>query len=78
MEASHVRSFLNQHCRFKLRSGKIVYGVIWAEPSGQGKEYYFSTVSEHQRLNARKDFRGISEQHRVNLEDIIMAERISG
>ena len=29
MELARIRPFAHKHCRFKLRNGKEVYGVIW-------------------------------------------------
>lgn len=57
MEFSHLRQFAHKHCRFKLRSGKEVYGVVWEVEStdrhGQGqdtKHLFFASVRDYERL----------------------------
>lgn len=61
MDVSHIRNFTNKHCRFKLRSGKEVFGVIWEVESaeqradaknGQSapKRLYFASVRDYERL----------------------------
>jgi hypothetical protein len=60
MDLAHIRPFTHKHCRFKLRSGKEIYGVIWEvetaeqrlnEPSGEiGRRLYFASVRDYERL----------------------------
>ncbi len=78
MEKTHLRSYLNQHCRFRLKSGKEVYGVIWEVSNGDKTEYYFSTVNEHNLMIRNADFRGISSSAKVDLNDIVAAEKLVG
>ena len=78
MEKTHLRSYLNQHCRFRLKSGKEVYGVIWEVSNGDKTEYYFSTLNEHNIMIRKADFRGISSSARVDLNDIVAAEKLVG
>lgn len=57
MDLTHIRDFTHKHCRFKLRSGKEVYGVVWevesTDRSGQGqdtKRLFFASVRDYERL----------------------------
>jgi hypothetical protein len=57
MDLSHIRDLANKHCRFKLRSGKEVYGVVWevesTDRSGQGldsKRLFFASIRDYERL----------------------------
>jgi hypothetical protein len=59
MDLSHIRGLANKHCRFKLRSGKEVYGVVWevesTDRSGQGldsKRLFFASIRDYERLCA--------------------------
>jgi hypothetical protein len=50
MELSHIRGYTHKHCRFKLKSGKEVYGVIWEVDSGDDRRLYFASVRDYERL----------------------------
>ncbi|MFZ1686058.1 MAG: hypothetical protein WAU70_01460 [Flavobacteriales bacterium] len=50
MELSRIRPFTNKHCKFKLRSGKEVFGVIWEVDNGSTKRLFFSSVNDYERL----------------------------
>ena len=57
MELVNIRDFTNKHCRFKLRSGKEVFGVVWevesTDHSGNGqdiKRLFFASISDYERL----------------------------
>ncbi|HPF89113.1 MAG: hypothetical protein H6590_04820 [Flavobacteriales bacterium] len=57
MELANIRSFTHKHCRFKLRNGKEVFGVIWevetqtSAPSEQGgPRLFFASIRDYERL----------------------------
>lgn len=55
MELSHLSAFTHKHCRFKLRSGKEVYGVVWEVETSDGSgapsiSLYFASVRDYERL----------------------------
>ncbi len=60
MEVTHIRSFAHKHCRFKLRSGKEVFGVIWevegtdafGTASGE-KHLFFSSIRDYERMRTQ-------------------------
>ncbi len=59
MDFAHLRQFAHKHCRFKLRSGKEVFGVVWevehTDRSGQGldsKRLFFASVRDYERLRS--------------------------
>jgi len=78
MSNNNIRLFLNQHCRFKLRSGKEVFGVIWKVESGNDEQYVFTSISDHQTYLKTKDPSLIDNKLAVNIEDIILAEKLIG
>jgi hypothetical protein len=54
-------------CRFKLRSGKEVYGVIWEKNQG----YYFATLNERFNLAFRSNSQiGMN----ISIDDVVGAE----
>lgn len=75
MDISHIRSFYNQHCRFKLRSGKEVFGVVWEVDSGSASRLFFASVSDYERFqhDPRQPIAVIPMQP----EEIVLAESIA-
>lgn len=61
MELSRIRPFTHKHCRFKLRNGKEVFGVIWEvetnEPQldSSEKRLFFASVRDYVRLQTVPD-----------------------
>jgi hypothetical protein len=78
MGANKLSIFLNQHCRFVLRSGKEVFGVIWEVQSQGNAKYFFSSVSEHRQYLEEQNLSALNGTLQVNLEDIIHAEKLVG
>ncbi len=70
--------YKEQPCRFKLKSGKEVFGVIWEEKHDDEVEYLFASSSTHNSYktaaNARKQEFADSIIYRLSLEDVIYAE----
>lgn len=56
MDSARLRQFAHQHCRFKLRSGKEVFGVVWEvetseNPGAAGsKRLFFASVRDYEQL----------------------------
>lgn len=50
MELTNIRDFTNRHCRFKLKSGKEVFGVVWEVETGDSCKLYFASVRDYERL----------------------------
>jgi hypothetical protein len=57
MDLARIRHYAHQHCRFKLRSGKEVFGVIWEVETTDGggsrdggKLLFFASVHDYERL----------------------------
>jgi hypothetical protein len=57
MELARIRPFAHKHCRFKLRNGKEVYGVIWevqthdSTSAGTPEDrLFFASVRDYERL----------------------------
>ena len=76
MSNSNIGTFLNQHCRFIMRSGREVFGVVWKVESDTEK-YVFSSLSDHQSYLKTKDLTLVENGLQVNIDDIILAEKIA-
>lgn len=61
MDLAHLSPFTHKHCRFKLRSGKEVFGVVWevetADASGtddHSTSLYFASIRDYERLQQER------------------------
>lgn len=73
MSCSELKLYYDRPCRFKLRSGKEVYGVIWAEHD----QLFFASVEAYKIFSENdliEDERAILTQ--IAREDILGAELI--
>jgi len=59
MDLSHIRPYAHKHCRFKLRNGREVFGVIWEVETGEqlssddgDKRLFFASVHDYERLQS--------------------------
>jgi len=82
MTILEISSYFQKQCRFRLKDGKEVYGVIWEDTDGSNTRHYFASVNEHrlyQEAKSENDQITLAQLKRiaVNLNDIIMVERIA-
>jgi hypothetical protein len=58
MELARIRPFAHKHCRFRLRNGKEVFGVIWEVETQESttdtaeKRLFFASVRDYERLQS--------------------------
>lgn len=57
MELANIRTYTHKHCRFKLRNGKEVFGVIWEVETQAGTltehggpRLFFASIRDYERL----------------------------
>lgn len=74
MNYSDFLHYKEQHCRFKLKSGKEVYGVIWEEKHDDEIEYLFASSSVHSDYKTAKCPLPKEKLYKLSLEDVIYAE----
>ena len=75
MDIKDLSTFLGNHCRFKFRNGKDIYGVIWENNA----RYFFSSKERHDSLVLRGV--GAINQltdtfNQINPEDILRADML--
>ncbi|HRD51031.1 MAG TPA: hypothetical protein PKY96_00240 [Flavobacteriales bacterium] len=79
MEIANLKKYAHQHCRFKLRGGKEVYGVVWevetSETAGADgtKRLFFASVRDYERLSQGSPAQVIP----ITPADIVSAESIA-
>ena len=80
MEAKKAYRFYDKPCRFILKSGKEVFGVIWENNKGLKKEHYFASAGEYtlfkkaERENDLETCKRIIS--RVDVDELVSAEYI--
>lgn len=72
MTQNEFITFNDQPCRFKLRSGKEIFGVI----RGTHGAYYFYTLSERTRQRYRSGHESWGQN--IDLNDVVGAEFLAG
>ena len=73
MTQSEFRAYNDQPCRFRLKSGKEVFGVIWEKPQPGNTSYYFASLSERFNHGMRNNAIGMM----ISIDDIVGAELLS-
>ena len=73
MTQSEFRAYNDQPCRFRMKSGKEVFGVIWEKPQPGNISYYFASLSERFNRNMRSNSIGMM----IDIEDVVGAELLS-
>ena len=81
MNYTEFLNYKEQHCKFRLRSGKEVYGVIWEKCINDRREYYFASSSAH-KIYTECEQKTIVSKYKdivssVSLEDVVKAEVLS-
>ena len=67
-------AYFQQHCKFRLKSGKEIYGVIWKEDSAQHPQYYFASSNEYKRYLKSEHIKKMS--YCISLDEVINAEPV--
>lgn len=69
-----IREIAHAHCRFKLRSGREVFGVVWEVVTAGERALFFTTIGEYER--SRKEPQLSIDMVPLLAEDILQAERL--
>ena len=78
MNYTDFLNYKEQHCKFKLKGGKEVYGVIWEERINETREYYFASSFAHSVYRKADELsREKVASCKVSLDDVIKAEPLS-
>jgi hypothetical protein len=82
MKQSEARNFMEKPCRFRLKSGKEIYGVIWEwmKENSNKAEYYFASNGVVMNFKKQSGNYNITPEPTlgtyIQLDDIIYAERM--
>ena len=82
MDLTHIRPYTHKPCRFKLRSGKEVFGVIWEVETtdklgavSESKRLYFASIRDYERL--QRDTLQPIQVWPVQADEIVHVESIA-
>jgi hypothetical protein len=78
MNRSELANYYDQPCRFKLRTGKEIFGVIWEVWKGSEVIYYFASAVERMRIKGSANTDDFLEKYTVKVlpEEIVLVEPI--
>ncbi|MFI5151568.1 MAG: hypothetical protein ACHQRM_17725 [Bacteroidia bacterium] len=68
-------AYNDRPCKFRLRTGKDVFGVVWETKSNERRTYRFASLGERFTLHTNSGIReNRSVGQLIDLEDILLAE----
>lgn len=70
MTVLNAEYFIKKPCKFILKNGKVIFGVIWRGTEQEETTYYFSSKGEFMRKKKGKEIKG----EEISLDDLIHAE----
>lgn len=87
MDSKIIKKHAHKHCRFKLRNGREVFGVIWEVETAENplqngsnsrgpNQLFFASIGDYERLQNRSG--GHINVIPMLPEDIVLVESIAG
>lgn len=81
MSQFQLAYYFRQQCKFRLKDGKEVYGVVWEDGYGHDKRYFFASASDHKAYEMAVEQGDYESMERLKQpldpSMIISAERIA-
>ncbi|MCB0431057.1 MAG: hypothetical protein H6585_10780 [Flavobacteriales bacterium] len=79
MTSQELAYYMYRVCRFKLKSGKEVYGVIWEDKNLRGeREYFFSSPGDFRHYLRSRPVKGTAAleelRYRLDLSELVGGE----
>lgn len=74
MENFNFKYYEKKPCKFILRSGKEVFGIVWEEDQENTKKYFFSSAVQYMKAKLKSKEELIKLAHPISLDDLIYAE----
>ena len=69
----------NEHCRFKLKSGKEVYGIIWQVNVEGAPAYFFTSASQKDKIETSENRLDLIQElgFELDINDVVMSENLA-
>jgi hypothetical protein len=77
MDSATLKTYYNKPCKFRLKSGKDIYGVVWADDKESSSSFYFSSSEDYNLIKSCGE-KNSALKTLVNLNDIVAAEMLQG
>ena len=74
MAAFNFNHYERKHCKFVLRSGKQIFGIVWGEQTAQTKRYFFSNAFQYMKAKLKNSEGLKSFAQPISIDDVIHAE----
>jgi len=69
----------NEHCRFKLKSGKEVFGIIWEVRVNEAPAYFFTSASHKEKIETAINRIEMIQEigFELDINDVVLAENLA-
>ena len=78
MNRTEFLIYNDRYCKFKLKGGKEIFGIVWENNAGEKIVFYFASLVERMKikekgLNEEATGKSVTE---IDLKEIVAAEPI--
>lgn len=78
MDAFKLNYYENKPCKFILRSGKQVFGIVFKERESNSPQYFFTSAINYMKLQMKFNEESIKSCiHPISVDDLVYAELLS-
>lgn len=77
MEKFNFKYYEKKPCKFILRSGKEVFGIVWEEDQADTKKYFFSSAVQYMKAKIKNSSELKQLAYPIALDELIHAELLS-
>ena len=80
MKLKEASNYYHKPCKFTLRSGKEIFGVIWKSRENMSNEHCFASAMEYLQFQKRMTIKDkdLYEKiiYKVNIEEVVSAKQV--
>ena len=77
MEKTKFKYYEKKPCKFILRSGKEVFGVVWEEDQANSTKYFFSSAVQYMKAKIKSSAELKQLAYPITLDELIHAELLA-
>ena len=78
MEVFKLKYYENKPCKFILKSGKQVFGIVFTERESNSPQYFFTSAVNYMKLQMKNNEESIRKFiYPINIDDLVGAELIN-
>ena len=76
MDNNNFKYYEKKPCKFIMRNGKEVFGIVWKEENND-KNYFFSSAVQYMKAKLKSKSELQKFAYPISLDDLIHAELLS-